>query len=156
MRTRFTQRALLVLGFLLILVGSCVEVVLVPSTVSYAIEVFSDPIGYGLIGWAWWQWITSPHAIDASVSSVRRLSRYLAWASIAFASGYVAYLVRWIQVRAAAPPGTSYPHFRLVAGGTSATILGFCLAALGFWLGSNAVGLEEEGADGVDAMGAGL
>jgi len=58
-------KALVALGFLGVVAGTVGELMVVGSLASwFTVTAVALPIGYGLIGWAWWYWqMTTPHLI---------------------------------------------------------------------------------------------
>lgn len=99
----------------------------------------SGPIGYGLVGLAWWQWIPDSQAGSVGAKSMRRSSRLLAVASAITALGYLAHFYGDLRFLYSFPDNNFYlPHFRLHVAGSAATGVGFLIAALGLWIASNA------------------
>jgi hypothetical protein len=130
--------ALLLAGFILVLVGA--------AGWFYAVETddplwqqflwnVAPPVAYGLVGWAWWQWADFAAANPIAVNLLRRTSRTIAVASFALSIVYFDSLYRIVHFHLD-HPGT-YAHVLSGVATNAVEALGFCLAALGFWLASS-------------------
>jgi len=95
----------------------------------------APPVAYGLIGWAWWQWSGLAEAHSAALELFRRSSRAMAAASLLLSVVYFDSLYRMVRFHLD-HPGT-YAHFRSGVVTNAVEALGFCLAALGFWIASS-------------------
>jgi len=99
------------------------------------LSTVAPPVAYGLIGWAWWQWSGFARAHPATLDVFRRSSRAMAAASLLLSVIYFDSLYRMVRFHLD-HPGT-YAHFRSGVATNAGEALGFCLAALGFWLASS-------------------
>jgi hypothetical protein len=106
---------------------------------SWTLTAAAPPIGYFLVGLAWWQlWTPDTHSADAAATRrMRRFCRTLAAASAVTAVGWFAYLYGNLRFLASVP-GTSYfSHFGVQLAGAAAEASGFLIAAAGFWIGGS-------------------
>jgi len=101
----------------------------------------SLPIGYALVGVAWWQWTPISGESQRFTRAMRHSSRTLALASAVIALGYLAQLYGDLRFRYELPDHGRHnfdiPHWNLSLVGYGAAGLGLLLAAMGFWFGSN-------------------
>ncbi len=129
---------LLVVGFLGVLAGSCGWLAegddFRAGPIYFYVVELAPPIGYGLVGWAWWQWMSDD---SASVRTASRASRILAVASLAFAATYAALLFNLVDVRLSLPSNAGFPDLLSIASDASIEV-GFLLAGIGFWIASRA------------------
>ncbi len=105
--------------------------------------IFTPPVAYAFVGWAWWQWAGFTQANAAAERLLRRTSLMLSAASVIVSAGYFVSLYQLVHFRIHSPGAD--PYYRSGVAGESAEALGLCLAAFGFWLGSN--GVSRSGPD---------
>ena len=133
---------LLVLGLLGVVAGLVGTLVMLhpPLTDGSGLTQFIAPsLAYCLVGVGWWQWIPASDATDATRTAMRRASRVLAAASGTVALGYLAAFYGSLRWRYVVGNSNFYlPHFRLEVASQLSSGVGFCLAAVGFWIASNA------------------
>ena len=133
-----TPRTLIVLGYLGVVAATAAWVVIAPGLNENQVYNVLTTVGWGLAGLAWWQWSAA-----ITTGSLRRPSRTMALASLAFAIGIAAITERDIRFHVAHHL-TFQSHYRLAVAAGASYVVGFGLAAVGFWLASNAaVGFPE-------------
>jgi hypothetical protein len=115
------------------------------TSASWLVQQLAEPIGYGLVGWAWWQWIRVPRTDPAGATAVRRSSRTLALASAVTSLAFFAFLYGNLRFRYAFPQHSSFfiPHWNLHNDGYAASGIGFVLASVGFWIAASSVPASE-------------
>lgn len=141
MRTLRLSKVLLVVGFLGVLASTVAWMVVIPrfTAGSWIIDQLAPPIGYALVGLAWWQWIPAAHTGHVASNAMRRSSRTLALAAGAIALGNFSQLYGNLRFRNALhDPGFRIPHWNLQNASLGTAGLGFLLAAVGFWIASTA------------------
>ena len=125
-------------GFLMVLVATAglFFVVETSEPLWQQLPMYAAPaVAYGLIGWAWWQWADFAGGHPAALRVFRRSSRTMAAASLILSLVYFDSLYRMVRFHLDQPGG--YAHFRSGVATDAIEGLGFCLAALGFWLASS-------------------
>jgi len=93
--------------------------------------------GYGLAGFACWRWIGFEPATPEQAARVRGPSRWMAAASLVTAAGVAALTYDLHRVHSQLGLGSA--HYKLRHAGDLAGTVGFFLAAIGFWIASNAL-----------------
>jgi hypothetical protein len=142
------SRLLLLAGFVGIVAGTITWMVGGSVTSgSWLIQQLAAPIGYGLVGWAWWQWMQGSSAGSMETRAVRRSSRTLALASAVTSLAYFASLYGNLRFRYATHYPLYPPHFNLHNEGYGAAGVGFLLAAVAFWIAPAATRSAEPGRD---------
>jgi hypothetical protein len=132
---------LLVVGFLGV-VGGAISWLIGFATItsgSMIVIQLAPPIGYGLVGLAWWQWKSAVQAGSAAAIAMRRSSRILSLASVITSFTYLALLHGDLRFRSELPnhgAGFYEPHWNLHLAGYAAAGGGFLIAAVGLWIGS--------------------
>jgi hypothetical protein len=131
-------RLLILVGFVGVVAGAIAVMAgsFGASFGSWTVTALALPIGYCLVGLAWWQlWAPGAHGDDPTVMKrMRRFSRTLAAASAVTAIAWFAYLYGNLRFLYSVP-GTDYlSHFGLQLAGAAAQANGFLIAALGFWI----------------------
>jgi hypothetical protein len=129
---------LILVGFLGVIGGSIAWIVgfSVTNRTDLVINL-APPIGYGLVGVAWWQWLPATQAVGTAVKSIRRSSRILALASVITGLGYLAIFYQDLRLTYSLPGADHFPNFRLQLAVSAASAVGFFLAASGLWVASN-------------------
>jgi hypothetical protein len=129
---------LILLGFLGVIGGAIAWIVgfSVTSGTDLVINL-APPIGYGLVGAAWWQWLPAAQEVGTAVKSMRRSSRILASASAITGLGYLAIFYQDLRFIYSLPSGVHPPNSRLQLAVSAANAVGFFLAASGLWVASN-------------------
>ena len=142
-----TPRTLIVLGYLGVVAATAAWAVVFPGLNEYQVYNILPTVGYGLAGLAWWQWSAAITTSGSPPSFLRRPSRTMAVASIAFSIGFAAITEHSIRFRVTHHFALQLHYLLFVAAGAS-YVVGFGLAAVGFWLASNAtVSLPEPDRD---------
>jgi hypothetical protein len=127
----------LLVGFLGVVAGT------IGSMVDYGVtltmgtafaEFLGAPIGYLLVGVAWWQWTPGALAGDIAAKSMRRASLTLMLAAVATSITYFGELYGYLRFRYSYPNVSYQAHFRLQLAAEAASAVGFVLAAVGFWV----------------------
>jgi hypothetical protein len=99
------------------------------------------PLGYCVVGLAWWQLLApSPAANPAGAKRLRRFSRTLAVAATVTAAGYLAQVYGDLRFRYSWPidqGGFYLRHFRTMVACPAVIAIGLLLAAAGFWIASS-------------------
>jgi hypothetical protein len=129
---------LLLLGFLGVVAGTIgymVGFVTFTAGAAFA-EFLGAPIGYLLVGVAWWQWTPGVQSGEIAARSMRRTSLTLVLASLVTSLSYLGRLYGSLRFRYSLPSNTNFylPHFRLQLAADAATGVGFIFSAVGFWI----------------------
>lgn len=130
------QRVLVCLGFVMVGVGNLPLLTLAsPSSNDEFFYLIVSAIGYAVLAWASWAWLTALSKRQDGASGMRRVLRLFALACLLLGIAYLGLIDEVVH---------SYlqpSHFglRAVAISDFLSILGFCLAALGFWTVANVV-----------------
>jgi hypothetical protein len=154
-------RLLVILGLVAVVAGTIVEMrTFVGFTFdSRLIISLALPIGYCLVGLAWWQlWTPDPIADPAVAKRLGRFSRSLAAASTVTAIGFLAQVYGDLRFRYSWPKnlgGFYLPHFRLEVACPAVIAVGLLLAASGFWLARHIADPANLTRDDPDAVGVG-
>jgi hypothetical protein len=140
--------ALVVLGFLGVVAGAVGELKVAPSWSSlvswFTVTAISFPVGYGLIGLAWW------HLVSNDVvppRTARYCSRLFALAALAFAASWSESIDSSIEIRLNWRGAFYFPHWRLLLASEVSSAIGLLVAAVGLWLASNARPMATEAPD---------
>ena len=130
---------LIVLGSVGVAAGSIVLFLLFVnfSSGTRIVVELAPPIGYGLVGLAWWFWTPAAAMGPIGAMAMRRSSRVLAVASGVMALGYLAQFYGNIRFYYYTGHQYGLPHLRLELASLAALGVGFLLAAAGFWIASN-------------------
>jgi hypothetical protein len=166
MSTRTTSlllpRLLVVAGLVGLVTGTTVEV-LTFYGVQFSSELFiylAMPLGYCVVGLAWWQLLAPGPPVDPAVAKrLRRFSRTLAVAATVTAIGYLAGVYGNLRFRYSWPNdqgGFYIRHFRTMVACPAVIAIGLLLAAAGFWIASYFTESTEVTRDESDMVGAGL
>ena len=102
--------------------------------------------GYGLAGFACWRWIVGNWKTEDRGATIRGPVRWMAAASVVTAAGVATITYELYQNHPSFSLGTLDFHYGLRLAGDVAGTLGFLVAAVGFWIASNARPTEP-GAD---------
>jgi hypothetical protein len=94
--------------------------------------------GYGLAGFACWRWIVGNWKAEDRGATIRGPVRWMAAASVVTAAGVATITYELYQNQPSFSLGTLDFHYWLRLAGDVAGTLGFLLAAVGFWVASNA------------------
>ena len=138
--------ALIGLGFVGVLAWTVTYLIAVlptPDTGTTLVYWLSTTAGYGLAGFACWRWIVGNQKANGG-SPIRSPSRWMAAASLVTAAGVAALTYQTYQNRPAFALTNIDLHYGLRLGAAVAGTLGFLLAAVGFWVASNARRAQSE------------
>jgi hypothetical protein len=94
--------------------------------------------GYGMAGFACWRWIVGNWKAEDGGTAIRGPVRWMAAASVVTAAGVATITYELYQNHPSFSLGTLDFHYGLRLAGDVAGTLGFLLAAVGFWIASNA------------------
>jgi hypothetical protein len=130
---------LILAGFVMVVVGTVGNLVAIPRLAqAESVYLLALPVGLGFVGWAAWQWSSIMHTDIAFRTTVRRSLRAVALAAAVLAVGYGTITIHWIRI--ALHPNTTIYRGQVLIGSLGLCVVGFCFAALGFWIASNARG----------------
>jgi len=130
-------RTLIVLGYLGVVAATAAWIVASPGlNAAGQISSILTTVGYGLAGLAWWQWSAAIVTDGLPTRSLRRPSRTMAAGSIVLTVAFAAITENNIRFHVANHIAYQQ-HYRLSVAGDLSFVVGFCLAAVGFWLASN-------------------
>jgi hypothetical protein len=144
------SKFLLLAGFVGVIACSICDIVGFANFTSgsWIVDQLAPPIGYGLVGLAWWQWTPASQAGSVGSKAMRRSSRTLALASVVTSLAYFSILYGNLRFRYAQhDPNFYLPHFNLRNDGYGAAGLGFVLAAVGFWIAPKAAQVANSPVD---------
>jgi nitrate/nitrite transporter NarK len=135
---------LLIAGYLGVVAGTVALAVTYGGTLyhpgAWLIYLFAPPIGYGLVGVAWWQLAPVADAGAGTKKSMRLASRTLAAATLITSLTYFALFESFVHFLYSLPRYENnlyWRHERLELAAYAALGVGFVLAAVGFWMASN-------------------
>jgi hypothetical protein len=134
---------LLIAGYLGVVAGTVALVVVEGGTLhhpgAWLIYLFAPPIGYGLVGVAWWQVAPAADGGAGAMKPMRLASRTLAAAALVTSLTYFALFESFLHFLYSLPSyenNVSWHHERLELAAYAALGVGFVLAAVGFWIAS--------------------
>ena len=139
-RTLRVPAVLLSVGYIGVIYGMIAWLMVPGFTVpEVLIWNVATTLAYGVAGFACWRWVRTSVASGTGTPS-RGPARWMASASALMAVGFGA--ITWYDHRMHREDfshGAVYqPHYHLQLAGGAAYVAGFLLAAVGFWLASNA------------------
>jgi hypothetical protein len=127
---------LVLAGFVTVFVGTVGNMIASPRlTQAESVYLLAIPVGLGFVGWAAWQWSSIMHMDSAIRPPVRRSLRAVALGAAVLAVGYGAITIHWIRI--AVHPNSTIYRGQVLIGSLGLCVVGFCLAAVGFWIASN-------------------
>jgi hypothetical protein len=140
-RTLRLPGALIGLGFTGIVVWTAAYLIAVAPTPDMAATIvywLTTSAGYGLAGYACWQWIVGSWKAEAGGATIRVPARWMAAASVVTAAGVATLTYNLYQNHPSFSLGTLDFHYGLRLAGDIAGTVGFLLAGVGFWIASTA------------------
>lgn len=147
MQTLRLPGVLIALGYLGIAAGTVAWLVSLnssPNPWEGYLALVTPTVGYGLAGFACWQWILKCQAANADPGMQRSPSRWMAAASVGTAAGYAATTYTFYENHQQIPQHGIDPHYRLLMAGGLSLVVGLLLAGVGFWIASSAVRTTTE------------
>jgi hypothetical protein len=108
-----------------------------PSAGSFWIRVLAPPLSYGLVGLAWWQWVTANGPHLPAGRTMRRPTRTLAIGFCVAGIGWLALTWGTFHFMHSLHDSVAIPHVRLHIAGYAPAAASFFLAAAGLWIASN-------------------
>jgi len=114
------------------------------ASVAFFADQLGAPVGYLLVGLAWWQWTESVQAGGAAVPAFVCGTRVLAFAALSTSITFLANLYGNLRFLYLGPgKNLRLPHFRLQLACYAAEGVGFLIAAVGFWIAARKVRLAN-------------
>lgn len=147
MRTLRLPGALIGLGFGGIVLWTAAYLAAVLPTFDVAATTvywLTTTAGYGMAGYACWRWIVGSRNAEGGRATIRGPVRWMAAASLVTAAGVATLTYTLYQNHPSLSLGTLDFHYGLRLAGDTAGTVGFLLAAVGFWIASNARPIEPE------------